>query len=757
MSWPALSDYSEAIQHPPSAFNDPELKNGKPEEWPTTGLPRPITGAFASVYQMHCGNRQWAVRCFSRECTDQQERYRRISDYLHGRNLPFMVGFEFLANGIRIKKKMYPILRMEWVDGDMLDKYVHRNLGQPANLKSLAQQWVQVLASLHEAKIAHGDLQHGNILVSQGKIKLIDYDGMFVPTLSGWRSNEEGQPNYQPPTRTDRDFGPFLDGFSGWIILLSLSALSVDPGLWQRLNGGDECLLFRRADFESPTNSPAFQSVLRSPDPQLRGLAKFVMSLVRMPLSQTPSVTLAAASNLPEVGSTNVGVPEWVTPRQVPGFFGNLAELAPVPALTPINTEGAAWLADHLGDTVPPVSVWTSVTFKTERMVVVSSLLITLFVIVGLALFPLWLAILLEVIVIAGTSAILFAGFQKLPYLDDIEVARNLWRISEGALIQAEQALAVVQSELSTRKNPLSRLRHEYETLPVRFQAAVAKQGQRITDLLSVNQTALRSLDADETRKINQIKDQLQRSTAQLLRRKAELDSQQQAELAAQLQPLRDQFVQGDLYRHKIQDAGLRGISSVLVSRLESYGFHSANDVLRSNVRRVEGIGEKKAAVMNSWAQSLRRNAEFRAPTTLPAAAASQITAKYQALRQQTGQDRMASFQYDADTAIRSTIDRNAQQRQALFNERTRLEQQLNDSKLEVWRKFENEKERLAREYTLERGRVVEIQKQYESRTRELSTKVMQAKIEAAKAEREVMRYASLNFREFLVRIIGIK
>jgi len=56
MPWPTPQDYNEAIQNPQLSFGDPELQGGKPELTPL-GLPRPITGGFASVYRMHCGQR----------------------------------------------------------------------------------------------------------------------------------------------------------------------------------------------------------------------------------------------------------------------------------------------------------------------------------------------------------------------------------------------------------------------------------------------------------------------------------------------------------------------------------------------------------------------------------------------------------------------------------------------------------------------------------------------------------------------------
>ena len=74
MPWPQLTDYQEAVQHPRRCFNDPELRQGTPQ-LDSLGLPRPITGGFASVYQFTCGGRRYAVRCFVRPVEDEQRRY----------------------------------------------------------------------------------------------------------------------------------------------------------------------------------------------------------------------------------------------------------------------------------------------------------------------------------------------------------------------------------------------------------------------------------------------------------------------------------------------------------------------------------------------------------------------------------------------------------------------------------------------------------------------------------------------------------
>src|SRR4029077_855325 len=111
---------------------------------------------------------------------------------------------------------------------------------------------------LKDSRIAHGDLQHGNILIVNGQFKLVDSDGMYVPTLARRNSHEVGHPNYQHPRRVATHFGPYLDNFSAWVIYVSLVALSIDPTLWQTTGAGDECLLFRQEDFNNPDTSNAF-------------------------------------------------------------------------------------------------------------------------------------------------------------------------------------------------------------------------------------------------------------------------------------------------------------------------------------------------------------------------------------------------------------------------------------------------------------------------------------------------------------------
>jgi hypothetical protein len=273
MSWPTMSDYQEAIQNPKTCFWDPELKNGTPV-LNNLGLPKPIAGGFACVYQMICGSHIYAVRCFLVEQLDLEKRYKIISDYFKKINLPYMVSFEFISQGIKVNGQWFPILKMEWIDGEPLNIYLEKNLYKPQKLELLAVNFTTLIEELRKYSIAHGDLQHENILIVNEQLILIDYDGLYVPGLETIPSKEFGHRNYQHPSRSEKDFGPNLDNFSAWVIYTSIFALCKDPKLWDQSEAGDGALILRKEDFLDPDQSTAFRLFEQSSIVSLKSIAK---------------------------------------------------------------------------------------------------------------------------------------------------------------------------------------------------------------------------------------------------------------------------------------------------------------------------------------------------------------------------------------------------------------------------------------------------------------------------------------------------
>jgi hypothetical protein len=159
---------------------------------------------------------------------------------------------------------------MEWVEGLALNHFLEQNLSNETVMQALEQDWLALLDDLQAVKVAHGDLQHGNVLVTaEGSLRLIDYDGMWVPKLKGQKSNEVGHPDYQSPLRSEKDFNPDIDSFAGDVIHVAIRALAAQPKLWAKYNNGDN-LLFRRQDFLDPSNSQIFADVQSLGDDQIR-------------------------------------------------------------------------------------------------------------------------------------------------------------------------------------------------------------------------------------------------------------------------------------------------------------------------------------------------------------------------------------------------------------------------------------------------------------------------------------------------------
>lgn len=279
MSWPTPQDYNEAIQAPQLCFSDPELRGGT-VELTALGLPRAITGAFASVYKLQKGDKAWAVRCFLNNRKSQKSRYERISEFVLFDDLECTVDFHYLDEGIKIRGEWFPCLKMLWVDGKTLDQFVEENYNNPESMAVLLKQFRHLAGELERAGIAHGDLQHGNIMVTSDGLRLVDYDALYVPTLAGMKSLEVGHPNYQHPERTENNFDCSVDNFSQWLIHASLLTISIDPGLYRVLKGGDEHLLFKRHDLRQPETSRVFQVLLSHPAEEISSLAKLLVRMI---------------------------------------------------------------------------------------------------------------------------------------------------------------------------------------------------------------------------------------------------------------------------------------------------------------------------------------------------------------------------------------------------------------------------------------------------------------------------------------------
>ena len=264
MGYPRGTDYLTVMQHPHRALTSPDFAGATVEQTPL-GLPMPRSGGAVFTFHLTLGDgRERAVRCFNREFPDLFERYAQISAAVARAPAGLFSAIDFQPQGIRVNQGTYPILVMDWVAGKPLAAWIESHLTASA-ICPLIGQWDQVLHQLSALGIAHGDLQHGNILVdAHNHLRLIDYDSMYLPTLRSYGANDAGHRNYQHPRR-GQAYDERLDHFSGIVIGLALRALAEEPQLWREFGLSGENMLLRREDFVDPQQSQVLARLERIP------------------------------------------------------------------------------------------------------------------------------------------------------------------------------------------------------------------------------------------------------------------------------------------------------------------------------------------------------------------------------------------------------------------------------------------------------------------------------------------------------------
>ncbi len=213
------------------------------------------TGGLAIVFKIKYQGKLFALKCFTKESAERQERLLAISDYLKQNPNPYFVDFTYLENELWVENENggegYPVVLMKWVEGLTLDNYLKKvcaNEDKPT-LKRLYDNFGRLILWIQAQPIAHGDLKHDNILVMpDGQLKLIDYDGMYIPAFRGLKATELGSPCYQHPLRTAEYFNENLDDFSLIILQITLLAFETEPYLFFDHFNGDG-LLFKSESF----------------------------------------------------------------------------------------------------------------------------------------------------------------------------------------------------------------------------------------------------------------------------------------------------------------------------------------------------------------------------------------------------------------------------------------------------------------------------------------------------------------------------
>ena len=264
MQYPLISEYLRAIQDANSNLDKmahlvPVLDDH--------GEPYHSSGAFAVVFKMK--NEQtgkcYALKCFTEEQEGRAEAYRQIADELEFVDSSYITSVKYLDKEIFVdsscEEDEFPVLLMDWIDGETMENYIVENYQDNYTMAMLCYRFCKMAAWLRTQSFSHGDIKPDNIIVRpDGSLTLVDYDGMFVPSMKGSQSPTIGTRDFSHPLRTVDDFDETIDDFSLASIALSLKAISMKSTLLD-IYGASDRLLFSESDYRNPSSSKAISAL----------------------------------------------------------------------------------------------------------------------------------------------------------------------------------------------------------------------------------------------------------------------------------------------------------------------------------------------------------------------------------------------------------------------------------------------------------------------------------------------------------------
>ena len=264
MQYPLISEYVRAIQD--ASNNLDELAHLVPV-LDDHGEPYRSSGAFAVVFKMKDEQigKCYALKCFTEEQEGRAEAYRQIADELEFVDSSYITSVKYLDKEIFVdsscEEDEFPVLLMDWIDGETMENYIAENYQDNYAMAMLCYRFCKMVAWLRSQPFAHGDIKPDNIMVRpDGNLTLVDYDGMFVPTMKGQKSPTIGTKDFSHPLRTVDDFNETIDDFALASIALSLKAISMNSTLLDTYGASDR-LLFSESDYRTPSSSKAISAL----------------------------------------------------------------------------------------------------------------------------------------------------------------------------------------------------------------------------------------------------------------------------------------------------------------------------------------------------------------------------------------------------------------------------------------------------------------------------------------------------------------
>lgn len=260
-----IPDIIVAVENKEHFILDSFVRSGDFEKLPNGQLKRYV-GGFTAVFPVIVKGEKWAFRCWHADMGNVRQRFETIANAISNSKAKYLCDFSYTDEGIIVKGKQYPTTCMRWVEGQTIKDYICSNANDANKLNTLAKRFLVMVQDMHKHGFAHGDLQHGNIIVDKhGELFLVDYDSFYCSELKGEHDIITGLADYQHPCRKQNKIAnEKLDYFSELVIYLSIIAIAELPSLVSKYQVADsERMLFSAADYKDIKHSAIYNDLLQ--------------------------------------------------------------------------------------------------------------------------------------------------------------------------------------------------------------------------------------------------------------------------------------------------------------------------------------------------------------------------------------------------------------------------------------------------------------------------------------------------------------
>ncbi len=468
--------------------------------------------------------------------------------------------------------------------------------------------------------------------------KLVDYDGIYVPSLAGWVSNEDGERNYQHPRRNASDFGLYLDNFSAWVIYLALMSISLDANLRARVKKDDENLLLRRNDYLLNNPSSLLLELEKHSNYYISSLATKVHSLIYLDPKSIPS--LQPETNIPflQTQRSPANKPDWVEDLQ------RVKTIQPfVEKEDNVKKQDEPWVFSFFSPVKPRSfagnflipKVLLSVTFWFSILII----FVNIWIFTGLR------GISIDQSLINGTArmivAIISIASLCLGYSVDLLVfywfylhnstTREMLNLrkQEKSILEEINQINKEVLELQKKGKRINTVENDYkkayDNSVVELRGREQRECNKLktdmnTELIPIENN-FKNMNLLESKKLSELNATVGSRIQSYYMQLSTLTNAERKEIDSTIRSLEDNYIASFLKQNNIRNAPLRGQKytsrSVLESSLINAGITTAYDISYYRVDAVYGFGPVRTQALVNWKAKLEATARTLIPPDL--------------------------------------------------------------------------------------------------------------------------------------------